>query len=59
MIEQYENEIAKLKHQLDWLEKYGKKTPGIGGAKILIKQKIAKYEEICNEMYLILEEVAA
>tara|TARA_R110000796_G_scaffold9051_1_gene31118 strand:+ start:53 stop:226 length:174 start_codon:yes stop_codon:yes gene_type:complete len=57
MIEQYENEIAKLKCQLNLLEGC-KKTPGIGGAKILIKQKIAKFEEICNEMYLILEEVA-
>ena len=57
MIEQYENKIAKLKYQLNLLEGC-KKTPGIGGAKILIKQKIAKFEEICNEMYLILEEVA-
>jgi|TARA_B100000963_G_scaffold343561_1_gene345531 hypothetical protein len=57
MIEQYENEIAKLKNQLDWLEKLNKKTVGIGGAKIAIKEKIAKYENICKEMYLTLEEL--
>mgnify|MGYP003141639031 CR=1 FL=1 len=57
MIEQYENEIAKLKEQLKLLEG-GKKTPGKGWAKIAIKKNIAKYEEICNEMYLILEEIA-
>jgi hypothetical protein len=57
LIEQYENEIAKLKEQLKLLEG-GKKTPGKGWAKIAIKKNIAKYEEICNEMYLILEEIA-
>ena len=54
MIEQYENEIAKLKYQLNLLEGCTK-TTGIARLKVLIKQKIAKFEEICNEMYLFLE----
>jgi len=56
MIEQYEREIALLKKQLDWLEKRKKKTVAIGGAKIAIKEKIAKYENILKEIYLTLEE---
>lgn len=57
MIEQYENEISKLKSQLEILER-GKKTPGKGWAKIIIKEKIAKYQGILNEIYLTLEEIA-